>query len=90
MGPIAEGIVIGIGGTLGASVCGMVAATMVRLWRSPKRIDRIERLIPPMARALLVILRVHMGEEINGEMKDILKELDGVLTDGAISQKEKK
>ncbi len=90
MGPIAEGIVIGIGGTLGATAVGMMGATMKRLWRTPKRIDRIEKMIPPMARALLVMLRVHMGEDVNGDMKAILKELDDVLTDGAISQKESK
>jgi hypothetical protein len=90
MGPIAEGIVIGIGGTAGAAALGMLATTMRRLWKTPKRLERIERLIPPIARALLVMLRVHMGEEVNGDVKAILKELDEVLTDGAVSQKEKK
>jgi hypothetical protein len=90
MGPIAEGIVIGIGGSLGATTLGIAGATMVRLWRTPKRVDGIERIIPPMARALLVLIRVHLGEKVNGEMKGVLKELDNVLTEGAISQKEKK
>ena len=89
MGPVAEGIVIGIGGTLGATIVGMVGATMRKLWKTPKRVDRLERLLPTMARALLILLRIHAGEDVNGDIKTVLNELDGVLTNGSVSLKEK-
>lgn len=51
-----------------------------------KRVTRVERYIPTSARALLVILRIHLHEETNGDVKQALDGLDAVATGLMVSQ----
>jgi hypothetical protein len=81
------GVLLGVGGTLLAALLAWILVSIARQWRSPKRIDRLERMIPPIARALLVLLDVHCVEGTNGEVKETRTELHRILSDQAVSQK---
>jgi len=85
-----DGILVGIGGTVGAIIVVGLASLVARQWRSPKRIDRIERVLPAFARALLALLQVHVAEETNGAIKEAEDELRHILTESVISQRERK
>lgn len=82
-----EGILIGVASTVGASLVLGGAALICRVWHTPKRLDRLERLLPPMVRAVLVLLRTQKTGSENGELDNSIHELEDVLSDGAISQK---
>lgn len=82
-----EGILIGVASTVGASVVFGGTALICRVWHTPKRLDRLERLLPPMLRAVLVLLRAQKSGAENGELDNSIHELEDVLSDGAISQK---
>ncbi len=82
-----EGIIVGIASTIGIGILTWLCAALIRLWRTPKRIDRLEKLIPPIARGLLALLEVHKGEGTNGNVKEAHEELQGLLCNQAVSQK---
>ena len=54
-----------------------------------KRLDRVETVIPPIARGMLVILKIHLGQETNGDVKESLDELQKLSTDMMVSQRER-
>lgn len=82
-----EGMMMGIGGTVGAAILIAMVALIARQWKSPRRIDRLERLVPSIARALLVLLHVHRIEDTNGDVAAAENELTKIITDGSVSQK---
>lgn len=82
-----EGILIGIASTVGASLVFGGGALVCRVWHTPKRLDRLERLLPPMVRAVLVLLRTQKSGTSNGGLDESIGELEEVLSDGAVSQK---
>lgn len=77
----------------GAAVLGGLvvggAVALRRVWRSPKRLDRIERLIPCLLRATYAMLVCQkdcgMG---NGAVEAALQEVQRLVTDGAVSMKD--
>jgi hypothetical protein len=87
MNPVTQGILIGAGSAILMTLLTIIAASLARLWHTPKRLDRLDRLIPTMARALLVLLQRHVNDETDNEAEAALTELKGILTDGAVSQK---
>jgi|GEM_PF-3997774 len=82
-----EGIVIGVGVAVLSGFIIFIGNVLAKLWNTPKRLDRLERIIPTMARALLVLLQVHVYEKPDGEAEQALTELKAILTDGSVSQK---
>lgn len=87
-----DGIIIGIGSTVGALILLTLAALVARQWKSPKRIDRLERIVPPMARGVWALLGEHVREHNGDAPKEIVEaysELTAVVTDGVVSQKAK-
>lgn len=88
-----DGIIIGIGSTVGALFLVALAALVARQWKSPKRIDRLERVVPPMARGVWALLGEHVREHNGDAPEEIVKayaELTAVVTDGVVSQKANK
>jgi reverse gyrase len=55
--------------------------------RQSKRTDRLEEIVPPLARGMLVMLKIHTGQETNGDVKDSLDELQKLATDMMVSRK---
>jgi ribosomal protein L30/L7E len=83
-----EGIAIGVGSTLLAAIIIAMSATIARLWHSPKRLDRIDAVIPALCRAVLVLLRLHKeGEKVNGELVESIREMTNITTNQTVSQK---
>jgi hypothetical protein len=82
-----EGVMIGVISAVATAMLIFLSATIVRLWHSPKRLDRLDRLIPTMARALLVLLQRHVNDSPDSEAEIALTELKAILTDGAVSQR---
>jgi hypothetical protein len=82
-------ILVGAGASvLGGLVVGGAMA-LRRLWRTPQRLDRIERLVPALLRAVqaLLIVQRDCGAG-NGAVQDSLEELQQLVTNGAVSQRE--
>ncbi len=82
-----QDIIVGAGASvLGGLVVGGAVA-LRKLWRTPRRLDRIERLIPALLRAVqaLLIAQRDCGAG-NGAVNDSLEELQQLVTDGAISR----
>lgn len=60
--------------------------------RLTKRADRVDRVLPTMARGVWAVLKFHVQEQNGARDPDIEKaydELTKVTTDGIVSQKEK-
>lgn len=90
MSPETEGILIGSGAIVFAGLLTYVATQLARLWRTPKRLDRLERIIPTMARGLWALLGEHVREhngDTSAEIVDAYRQLTDVVTDGVVSQK---
>lgn len=56
--------------------------------RDSKRLNRVEQIVPQVARGMIVILRIHMHEETNGDIKKSLDELTETATGLMVSQKD--
>jgi uncharacterized membrane protein YccC len=83
-----EGIIIGIVVTVGATLVIALAAALIRLWRSPKRLDRLEAVVPAMARGIMLLLRSHQAAgKAKKEVQDALDELQKLTTDMMVSQR---
>lgn len=52
-----EGITIGVGSAVATGFIAFLTAHMIRQWSSPKRLDRLEKVIPVMVRSMLAILK---------------------------------
>lgn len=93
MSPEVTGILIGACSLLAAAILTALGAAIIRLWRTPKRIDRLERMIPPLTRGVWALLGEHVRDS-NGdssqEIKDAYAGLTDIVTDGVVSQKENK
>jgi hypothetical protein len=87
-----EGIAIGVGSAIGALILVAITALITRQWRTPKRVDRLEAVVPPMARGIFALLEYHvLGDNGNKEtMKISLDELRDVTTDKMVSQRAKR
>ena len=82
-----QDIIVGAGASvLGGLVVGGAVA-LRKLWRTPRRLDRIERLIPALLRAVqaLLIVQRDCGAG-NGAVNDSLEELQQLVTNGAVSR----
>ncbi len=82
-----QDIIVGAGASvLGGLVVGG-ALVLRKLWRTPRRLDRIERLIPALLRAVqaLLIAQRDCGAG-NGAVNDSLEELQQLVTNGAVSR----
>jgi hypothetical protein len=102
MGPIAEGIIIGMSGISMASVLALAGGSIVKLWHTPKRLDRIEAGYPLIFEGLALLLdvtalqvRCQQGSKCNGELdnanesiRTYKKKLSDHLTLSTISKKE--
>jgi len=87
-----EGIIVGIVGTVGAAILIALVALITRQWKSPKRLDRLEGVVPPMARGIFALLEFHVfgdTSDARETMKASLNELREVTTDKMVSQKAK-
>lgn len=82
-----EGIAIGVGSAALAALVVFLATTIARLWHSPKRLDRIERILPAMVRAMLAILKCQKAGVCNGDTDEAIAEINKLLSDGIVSQK---
>jgi hypothetical protein len=86
---VVEGILEGAGAAVvGGLIVGSFTITR-RLWHTPQRLDRIERLVPPLLRAVQALLIAAKRGAANGEVDDSIEELKQLTTDGMISQKER-
>jgi len=57
----------------GGSGLTFVAATIFRMWHIPKRVDRMEKALPVIAKGLWSLLKCHVNgnPEINGACDDL-------------------
>ena len=83
-----EVIGTGLGGALTLLIVFIVMFTG-KIGHAPKRLDRIEGVLPAMIRALLCVLKNQKEGRCNGATEDSIVELNGLLTDGIVSQKSK-
>jgi hypothetical protein len=87
-----SGILIGICSMAGATILAWIAAALVRLWRTPKRIDRLEKVVPIIGRGVWALLAIHVREH-NGDTDPMVinayDECTRAFTDGVVSQKAK-
>jgi len=68
-----------------------VVVVMGKVWRTPKRVDRLERAMVPTARGVWALLKLHIDEhngETTPEIAEAYKELSDVVFGGIVSQKE--
>jgi len=77
----------GAGAIVIAAVLAFFAAAIARVWHTPKRLDRLEIAVPVMIRAMLSILRCQKAGTCNGETDASIKEIEDMLSKGAVSQK---
>ena len=89
MSPELSGILIGIGSIAGATLLALFAGAQVRLMHTPKRLDRIETILPPLLRAMLAVLKCQREGKCNGMTDDAIQELEELMTNGIISRKAK-
>ena len=92
MGPIAEGIIVGVGSTVVVGFLSGLTPPVKRALKAAKRVDRIENALPALTRGVWALLGVHVAE-CNGttspEIKESYEELTRIVTDSIISQKAK-
>lgn len=84
-----EGIFIGAASLALAGLIAFFASTIIRLWHTPKRLDRLEAVIPVIVRSLLAILRCQKAGVCNGETDGAIAEIEALLSNGIVSQKAK-
>ena len=82
-----EGIAIGVGSAILTGLIAFLAATVVRLWHTPKRLDRLEKVVPVIVRSLLAILRCQKAGVCNGDTDAAISEIEQLLSEGIVSQK---
>lgn len=92
MNPIVQEIIgAGFGGAVTLAIVGFIHYRG-RIGRVPKRVDRLEAVIPAMIRAEIATLEFHIYGELNGTTKDLMKksldELRLLTSDGVVSRKE--
>ena len=87
LSPETQGILIGAASIIAAGLLTTVAAQLMRLWHTPKRLDRIETLIPPLLRAIMCLLKNQKAGKCNGTTDATIEELEALLTDQSVSQK---
>ncbi len=80
--------ILGAGGTLLAGLIVFFVTSIARLWHTPKRLDRLEKIMPVTLRALLAVLSCQKRGVSNGETDAAIEEINQLLTNGAVSQKE--
>jgi len=85
-----EGIAIGVGSAAVFAFLVFLTSQIVRLWHTPKRIDRLERVVPVIFRSLLAILRCQKAGVCNGETDEAISEIETLLSDGIVSQRASK
>ena len=75
MSPETSGVFIGAGAILLAGLLTWLGVALARLWKVPKRIDRIEAMNPMMLEALMLLFDVNVielecqqGKECNGDL----------------------
>ncbi len=90
MSPETSGILIGAASLALAGLLTWVGVHLGRLWRTPKRLDRIEGIIPVLIRGMWAILKVHINGNTDEDVSSAFKELTKAVTDGVVSQKEKR
>jgi len=82
-----SGILIGAASILAAGFLTYFTVQLARLWHTPKRLDRIETLLPPLLRAVLCLLKNQKEGKCNGSTDKTIEELDRLLTRQSVSQK---
>lgn len=90
MNPELSGVLIGAGSIVGAAILVALAAAIIRVWRTPKRLDRLERVVPPIARGLWALLGEHVRDhngDTSPEVAEAYKLLTEVVTESVVSQK---
>ena len=87
MSAMTTGILVGAGGLLLAGFLTYLVVQLSRLWHTPKRLDRIETLLPPLLRAVLCMLKNQKAGKCNGTTDMTIAEIEELLTDQSVSQK---
>ncbi|MBZ5672307.1 MAG: hypothetical protein LAO04_21625 [Acidobacteriia bacterium] len=82
MNPVTEGIFIGVCSALLITFLTFLSASLVRMWHAPKRLDRLEKVVPVIIRSLLAILRCQKAGICNGNTDDAIKEIEDLLSEG--------
>jgi len=85
-----DGIIAGIGSTVGALILVGLVALVVRQWKTPKRVDRLERIVPVLTRGVWALLGLHVQEhngDVPREIQDAYSKLTEIVSDGIVSQK---
>ena len=78
---------LGVAGTLLAGLIVFFVSSVIRLWHTPKRLDRLERITPVLLRAMLAVLTCQKQGTCNGKTDEAIDEINALLTNGAVSQK---
>ncbi len=84
-----EGIAIGVGSTVVTGMVLWIAAALARVWRTPKRLDRVEAILPVLLRSNLAMLRCQKAGTCNGDTDAAIRDIETLLTNAAVSQKGK-
>ena len=90
MSPETSGILIGAASLALATLLTWIGIHLGRLWHTPKRLDRIEGIIPVLTRGMWAILKVHINGNTDKDVASAFDELTKAVTNGVVSQKEKK
>jgi len=93
LSPNTMSFLIGAGSIATAGLITWIGIQLVRLWHLPKRVDRIERIIPPIARGIWALLGEHVRQNDGNstpEIAEAYSKLTEVVTESVVSQKEKR
>lgn len=77
---------------IGTSILTLLAVIFLRNMRSPKRLDRVEAVLPAMARGIMTLQEFALYGDTNGtkaEMEKSHSELSTITTNMMVSQKAK-
>lgn len=92
MGPIAEGIIVGVSSTVAVGFLGALMPPVKRALKAANRVDRIESALPAITRGVWALLGAHVAEHdgtTSPEVKSAYEELTRKVTDSMVSSKEK-
>jgi len=82
-----EGIAIGVGSAVITGLIVFLVSALARMWHTPKRLDRIEAILPALLRAVMCVLKNQKEGKCNGSTQDSIQELNDLLTNSAVSKK---
>lgn len=79
---------------IGAGLGGLVTLLIVsivqnrgKIGRLPKRVDRLDVVVPPLLRAVIALLQCQKEGKCNASVDESIDELNRLMTDGIVSRK---